>query len=366
MGLINTRAFIENANIDFMNLVEDTSIGVNEYGSLVQVALENAADSETNWNRIMEACYCNELNYFAENGEEYVYTEASAGGFIQAAKDFFKKIWEKIKELFRKFGMMISQFGKDDKAFVKKYRTDIVKKMAELGSDVEYKGYKFTHFADYVAKVNEVAGDKTNLLERAASYAENIGSNTAKPTDNYELEDELEKTRGKVLGQSTALTASEFPKELFMYFRDGESAKDTLPVNSQTVNEAMQELEANAETRRIANRAFTDVTSYFSKIDKALTNAATKLSKDFTKDTAKVEGETNRLVHLQREIAENKGFTTISQVAHAAMLTALKDRSRQYKALCVKVAMYKRPKNESYSFNHYGEGASFLDGIVLI
>lgn len=365
MGLVNTNnVLIEGAynTLDFMSLIEDTSLATNDYASLTQVALEGVAESEGNWNNIMQACYCQELAHFQENGTEYVYTEASGGGFIEAAKAFFKKVWEKIKALFKKFGMMIAQFSKTDKEFVKKYRPDIIAGMANMPKDTEFKGFVFTHIDEFTSKTTEVGNEQATAL--------NSTTNTTAPSESYDRTDEAEKMRGEILGKNSRLTSSEFNSELFEYFRNGESAKSSIDLDSQKINSALNELEASAATKKAANDAYKQLNKYFDLIDKKLNDLLKTVVKGFPKKdepAGTVDKATDDMVQIQRAIDANRDFSSIAQVAHGIFLTALKDRSRQYKAMCIKVAGYKgkKPKNESYSFDHYGEGASFLEGVVL-
>ena len=50
--------------------------------------------------------------------------------------------------------------------------------------------------------------------------------------------------------------------------------------------------------------------------------------------------------------------------AIGAYLTALKDRNRQAKSICVSAMNYK-PKNEATDLGGYSEGASLLDNVVI-
>lgn len=370
MGLVNTNNVLSEGaynTLDFMSLIEDTSLTTNDYASLTQVALEGLAESEGNWNNIMQACYCQELAHFQENGTEYVYTEASGGGFIEAAKAFFKKVWEKIKALFKKFGMMIAQFSKTDKEFVKKYRPDIIAGMANMPKDTEFKGFVFTNIDKFTPMVTELGNEMLKLL---TDLKADHKPDTSNPDKSYDRTDEAEKMRGALLGKTSGLTASEFNSELFELFRNGESTKSSIDLDSQKINTALNELEASAATKKAANDAYKQLNKYFDDIDKRLNDILKTVIKNFPqKDdpAGSVDGATNDMVDIQRNIDANRDFSSIAQVAHGIFLTALKDRSRQYKAMCIKVAGYKgkKPKNESYSFDHYGEGASFLEGVVL-
>ena len=139
MGFFNTS--IQNTASSWAGLMEE-DLNIYDGMSIMEANYAAIAETEMNWNAIMETAAMNEIQYFAENGEEYVYTEAS--GFGAAIVEFFKKIWEKIKAIFKKFMVMLGSVTMKDKDFVKKHGDAIRKGAANLATDgVTIKGFKF-------------------------------------------------------------------------------------------------------------------------------------------------------------------------------------------------------------------------------
>lgn len=351
------------SNLDFMDLIDDASVPtLRENASYMELALEGVAQSEENWSNIMKACALTELTHFQETGEEYVYTEATGSGFIASAKAFFKKIWEKIKAVFKKFAVMLGAFTKSGKDFVTKYRVDIASAIKNIPSDAKIKGYKFT-IEGFDTEFNQSSSMMASAVDAAAN--QDLTAKAPKPDENYDYEDVVGQIRGSIIGEKDA-TASEFSKGLFEMFRGGEGTAEDLDLNAAMVNEAMTELQGIAKTKKATTKAYNTLNKYFDRMEKALTKAQNNLAKGFPKnDKAAAENASNWMINLQRAIAGNRAMSNAAQQMHAAFLTACKDYTNQCKRICVKVVSYKT-KHEGYGFQHYNEGAgSFFDQVSL-
>ena len=174
------------------------------YEAGIEGAMNIVAESEYNWQKLMEATGIDELQYFVENGTEMVY-EASGTGFFAKAKDFFKKVWEKVKGLFRKFFGMFDAMVKDDAAFLSKYKTKLAR--VEIPSDFKIKGYNFT--IDKKAKIVDTTnGDITTIVN-------SITTDKDGKLDEYDSDDINEQIRGIVLGDNGKYTDKEFSTALF-------------------------------------------------------------------------------------------------------------------------------------------------------
>ena len=79
------------------------------YALGIEGGLMHVYENECNYNAIMKAAGISELKYYKENGGDLFVQEAgAAGGLIQKFIAFFKKVIEKIKQIFKKFVMTIS------------------------------------------------------------------------------------------------------------------------------------------------------------------------------------------------------------------------------------------------------------------
>ena len=73
-------------------------------------ALMHVYENECNYNALMKAAALSEMKYYNQTGGDLFVQEAGAfAGFIQKAKEFFKKVIEKIKSIAKKFIAKINQ-----------------------------------------------------------------------------------------------------------------------------------------------------------------------------------------------------------------------------------------------------------------
>lgn len=350
------------------DLLEDSSVmDLPEAASFYQCALEAAAMDEANWNGIMQACGLQEYSYYLETGEEFVYNEAAGSGFIESVRNFLKKVWEKIKSLFKKFMVFLGAHTKSGKEFINKYRSDINKAVANIPSNVTFSGYEFTlnEFKDtLLAKANKFKGDTETALNNSSLNRNNlgavkgvdlIGGATIDLTDNWDYEDQIEKVRGGLLGDTSSYTASEFSKELFEKLRKGSSSKEELDLNSNLVTAAIAELDSAKTTKKEAEDVYTTINKWFDSMDKSLGKTQNNWSKEKPADA-------DNLKWIQRYISIMKGTASTIQTANGIFLTACKDQVNQAKAICVKVVSFKS-KTESYSFDNY-DGSNFMEAAI--
>ena len=180
-----------------------------------EAALAVVAESESNYNTLMQAIVMHENKMVRESGE-CVYTEGAMGNFWEKVKKFFVSIIAKIKGIFHSFMSRFDAQFKGGKTFFDKYKKEIAEKLSKVDKDkIKFVGYKFTH--------HDVANPKlvTDTLPKVIitdAEAEALVAGREK------AEDALESARGALIGGGSH-TSSEFSKELFSYFRNGESAK---------------------------------------------------------------------------------------------------------------------------------------------
>ena len=74
-----------------------------ETATYEELALAMVAESEQNYISIMKAIAINEVNYFAQNGEEIVYEAGGVSGIFNKIKEFFKKLIEKVRQILHRF-----------------------------------------------------------------------------------------------------------------------------------------------------------------------------------------------------------------------------------------------------------------------
>ena len=340
------------------SLVDNDSVTVCESEDFQEAALMAVAESEANYNAIMRAIGIEECAVFAETGKEKVYTEGVFGDVVQKVKEFILKIWDKIKQLFKRFMAMIGIYSKSDKEFLSKYKKDIVLRMGKL-KDFKYNGYNFTlDAANSTAAFVDVSGTtKTQLAD----------GSKADVLDKFEedFDDKIESLRGEALGKSgESFTASEFTKELFSLLRDGEDSKTEL--DNIDLSAIMRELESSDKTKKDTKTAYDKSLKMINKAVKDVEASGKKLSfKDTDKDKAEVASAAARTFNLQARYL--KSALIILQAHNGGVLQAIKDRSRQNKAICAKVIGTVSESTTAGEWEHpvYESGSSFLAGVEL-
>ena len=214
---------------------------------LDEMAMSHVAESEENFNKIMMAIGIHEASVYAESGEEVVYTEGTLSDIKDKIVSFIKSVWNKIVSIFKRFIAMFDAWNKDDKAFLDKYKGELVKRAGKL-NDFKFSGYKFTIESKGFQGIT--ACGKIATLTRDDDI-------TVDDKQEEDFDDEIDKKRGEVLnamgGSSGSYTASEFSKELFELFRNGESSKSELEKIDLTT--IMSELAGSKEARKKAKTA---------------------------------------------------------------------------------------------------------------
>ena len=339
----------------------------------VDSAYRIMAENQANWNAIMEAVGIDELAIYESTGSEIVYEAGTISGIFTKIKEFFKKLLEKIKGIFAKFMTVINSWTQSDKAFVKKYKKDLYS--ANL-KDFEFKGYKFTLDKYTLPKV---ASD--GLREASKDIAALIGSNHTQNLKNIDpaefkeaaktlrdkKEDILDEVRGMlVYGDSSdkKVDSSDFSKELFEVFRNGDSEKDTLDEKDIDISTCLIVIENTEKNKKDAEKAYKEITRGISDDIKHIDDIIKETMRDLPdKDDADKNDEDSAMISYYSALCSlEESAKSLVTVAFGAYIQAIKDYNRQCKAICVKALTRKQPKNES-SGSYYEEGGSMLASV---
>lgn len=377
---------------------------------LTECGLQAIIDFNENYNMIEKALMGNELVYMEQTGKEYEYSDVVTEGFLESIKNFLKKVWEKIKALFKNFIMKLDSYMKNDKEFVNKYKKEIYS--GKDLSDFKFKGYVFT-INDGAVKAALVrcedagyedskkgigsdgmrgSGSTTASLRGLAGDNEytgkvgNAGGNagaSASGNETFEqadrnFEDNADTARGAIVkalnpnyNAGGKLDQSEFKKALFEALRNGESEKEELDKIEPTVYAG--ELVSSKDAKKTVRDQYRES----EKIIKNMEKFANNIIKDKSKDAIPQTGDDSDAKH-KRAINADKvrganfylkwvhfGSASLTAV-NAAVVQALNDRSRQYKACLVKIAAYKPKSENAYEESYIPTGGSgFLADLAL-
>ena len=387
---------------------DDMQVGESPYPVGLEGALMHVYENECNYNAMMKAVGISELRYYQDTGKSLFVHEAGVfASFIQKAKEFFKKVIEKIKQIFHKFAAVMNQYTMKDKEFVKKYSKELYRKNI---TDFTFDGYTFKNLDDAVAKGKltdtlesfrkdgSESSSNINTAKKAAFDAVRDADSSTHGTDAYKgdkaydsdaLETAEDSQRGDILsligvpGTSKAYDSSDFREELHDYLY-GDGGKETL--DKINVRQQLQYIENTKKDVREVERQQKEITRAIDKFIKMLD----KWETEFNKKDAKWDADTvgpmkysdkkddgswesdrskqhqyknsdisekykDRLTkYVNFQVSLKRSASNDITTAFGMIIQAVKDRNRQAKAICVKIIGY---KNESASYGYYGESS---------
>lgn len=291
----------------------------------IEGAMNIVAESEYNWQKLMEAVGIDELQYFVENGTEMVY-EASGTGFFAKAKEFFKKVWEKIKGLFRKFFAMFDAMIKDDAAFLSKYKNKLAK--VQIPTDFKIKGYNFT-----IAQGPDCKGVDT--VETIVDDVTKTDTSDDKRLVEFDTDDVNEQVRGVVLGDNNKYSAKEFADEIFERLRNDERDKED--IENITVGTIVTQLSGTKQLRKEAENDFKTLKRQIESSIKECESAEKEALRSTDKDT---DTKSLEISKKHRTIEVYRMLLNANQVANGAKLTAIKQCGQQWKMAAAKLLKY--------------------------
>lgn len=405
MGIYTSAGF-SGSSIDIYSPAEEElcceGFDINFY----EASMVAVAESEAIYNNSMKEVGIAELRYFEENGQEVIYEAVDVKAIFNKIKMFFKKLIDKVKAIFHTFIAKLSSFVQSDKDFVKKYEKEFSRKWNDVKEDFEFKGYKFTiknetsfnePNQDYDFSIgigtntksfNDTLSNPKTIIEKKSSASksdvDNLNNTIKKIKDNY---DEIcEEIRGDAFEYikecfstysgnigSNRMDAKDFSEELFKLFRNNESSKENIEKKDIDggVATITSELRTADKTKKVAEKASKWASKYIENGIKALDKMESELLKEIP-NKEKKDDITNYTSACISYCSEYSGLLKCQKEyavqGCGACLQALKDRSRQYKAIMVKVISgSKKMQRESYDYTNesYDGSGSFLDSVVL-
>lgn len=291
-------------------------------------AMMHVYENECNYNALMKAAALSEMKYYNENGGDLFVQEAGAfAGFIQKAKEFFKKVIEKIKSIAKKFMAKINQFAMKDKDFVKKYQNDLVRR--DL-SGMEFNGYKFPAWKGNTSTTNAASGVKAD------------GSD-----DQEALNDIIEKNRGNIVGAGS-MTESEYRDELKeKLYGDKDDIKVQIRAELDVISKTEGLIKAAEKEEKDIVKGIEDIIKKLEDVAKNVDKSVESDVKAGSTNDASIHNRDAAIKGINNKIAVFKALSNDLTVYFGAVTKALADRNRQAKAICVKALSYNKAKNEA-------------------
>lgn len=364
-------------------VMEDDSVKPSMYEDFTEGAMVAVAESETNYTRLMMGIGITEAVAYSETGEAMVYTEGFISDVVDKIKAFFKKLWDKIKALFKRFVLMFDQYFKNDKDFLKKYKSRMLKSSTK---DMTYNGYPFskaeglTNGSYATTRFNSVDSILSDINTRIGNAGfTDVNDGNRGRTDDTRLSEQREeiadRVRGALLGKSgnAGVDSSDFHEEVFEYFH-GSTSKETLDDSDPELNisNCIIAIERSKEAINTAQKALDSIGKFIDKAVKSVEDTMKSHNAAFDDDAAgtqnrltKTEKESNNTRFVNTKIAIMRDAAGSMTQLYGGYLTALKDMNRQARAICAKAIVKSGKINEESAGSEYFGGGSFLSGVVF-
>lgn len=348
-------------------LLNDDDVNAAYEENSIETAARIVYENTYNWNTIVEASEIEELHVLESTGVAAI-NEATVGGFFEKAKEFFRNIWKKIQELFKKAIMQFKSFSKSDKEFISKYKADINRaRNTKNFGDVEFAGYNYVFLGKDATKEygkGLAAGitEFSNVGEAASKIFNvaitDITKEKLAEMDTDKVTEILDAYRAGFCQGETSVTAGEFKKTVLEKLQ-GDSTTESKPLGDWVTN-AIAFLEGSSKIESGLNEIL--------KLNKKAIDASIKVvetaQKAYGKELKEADKEAQGLSYqyCQKIVSVLQAERSIEVAYNGIALQALKSCSRQCKAVCVKVVSTKSQKSSTA----YGESTSLLGGLELI
>ena len=291
--------------------------------------LMHVYENECNYNAIMKAAGISELKYYKECGGDLFVNEAAAvGGFIDKFISFFKKVGEKIAQMFKKFVMTIGSFVQSDKNFVKKWKPQVMRNF----KDFDFNGYKFD--LSMVSTISSKAADFATVV-RKMPPAQLAAHADLHPMSDDDIEAKRKEIMKEICGEDVD-SESEMKDELHKkVYGDN---KEEFKVTASTCIEAFSYISDTKKNIKEIQDFQKKFNTGIDKYCKSLEDAKKVLLKamDHTETNEGKEKQSNKMNFLTQTIALTKDSAQYLTTAFSLFIGAYKDLNRQSKAICVK------------------------------
>lgn len=266
-------------------------------------------------------------------------TEGALGDFFGKIKEGLKKVWEKIKGIFKTFIAKLSNVViRDNKKFVEKYKNEVVKK------DLSKMTYKWAEKNDEVATYTS-ATQAVEFVDGVLNLKASIDE-VNKASEDFDSEGTLDDMLSFTLGNKVKTTASEYAKDAHEFmFADEEEVEG---LSTSRLTDIMAILTSSAKTMKEVNKAASDADKAFvnelKKIDKvrdALLKAVPGKEGEAKEDT---EARNLNLAKANLKYKQVQAFQTVATKATGVNIEAVKFVIKQARSVFAKAVAF-NPKS---------------------
>ena len=214
----------------------------------------------------MQACLM--VNEGVNENEVMSFSEGAIGDMINKIKEFFKKLWAKIKAIFNGFiARLEAKFGKNNKEFINKYKKDVIgKDLTDFEPSYrKKKNLEVISFNGLQQKVSKAGGHlSTKDIVADADFE--------KKDEHFDGEDVKEKLLGSFIGESS-VSEKEFEKEAF------DKAFEDETTDSVDIGKVMNDMMQFKDQRKALKKQYDDLNKDMNQIIKDLEKASNEVYK---------------------------------------------------------------------------------------
>lgn len=295
-----------------------------------------------------------DLSSIEERQQQYeAVTEGMVKNAYQKIKEFFSKLWGKIRAFFASVVRYFDSLFKSSKEFATRYERDL-KKLDLQG--FKYKMHKYTN-------LDGLKLERIDRKEVVQSIFKGLKSVDASEQGLEKLRAEIEEQRQNkdkdvaelrgLFVKKGPLTAEEFAEALYAYFRNGATSDDDAveqDVNIEEIISTLKETKAKKEVEDFAKKndeEFSKILKDISEIERKLATAKEKdggYTVKHSDNEASVPTKASSLVLEQLRLAASFLSTQkdIEMQFFRAWRTAYAERESVYKHVCLAAFRYKR------------------------
>ena len=360
-----------------------------------------ATEMAANHNAFMRGIALSELAAFEQTGStDILYESVDIKGIFEKIKMFFKKIIEKIHKIFHTFIAKMSSWFSGNDSFVKKYEKEVIKGWANVKSDWEFKGYKFslpTTTANGAGEIKvEIEGIGENIKNALANkslagfisdYNVDASSDESISKVREKMDDVKDAMRKGIIdglkagdlntvftiSASGGIDSSEFTEELFKVFRSDADSKEDLSKENLlagyggSISGMMTYIKEFDKIKSKTEAAEKKITGAIDKLISEIGKKQDELIKTNKNDSVKDKTVNERIVQGASLIQTVYGaLSEFLTQAFSALLQANKDACSQAKEVAVKViGQSKKMTEESYDFSASSD-FDFISSVKLV
>lgn len=301
---------LDNILLNESNNPESININIDKIGYLDD-SLKNHSFMQEGYDFILEIGkdYMNAektfyTNVLGSHGDDNIITE-SFDGFFGKIKEIIHKFIEWIKKVFKQFVLKINALFSNEKYIKKNHK--LLNKF-DSRDEFEFNGYEFTKINDTTVPAANALSAFENTSGAGYLTTDNFYDNTSldisddntksdrdiqtqnlntkldKKLDdlNNSLEDFYESFRGRVIGKDQKYDDSEYPDELFTFFRNDESTPSNITIDATFVSDAYRRFEKYKDVVKDIEKTQKNIIKDYENLEKYL-NKLIKMNKEDNK-----------------------------------------------------------------------------------